>query len=128
MMKIFSFLFTIAFIASALTVFAAPAGSADNVTGKWSLALQVPGETVDVVLDLKQDGDAVTGTLTSNHASGKIGKGTYKEKKLSATASVEIQGSPTDVQIEGAVDGDKITGSITVPGMGSFPYTGSKGK
>jgi len=127
-MKIFSFLLTFALLATALTVFAAPAGVAEDITGKWTLALQVPGETVDVLLDLKQEGEAVTGTLTSSHASGKIGKGTFKEKKLSATASVDIQGSPTDLQIDGTVDGDKITGSITVTGMGSFPYTGGKSK
>jgi hypothetical protein len=128
-MKLTSFILSIALLASALTIFAAPAGpSADEVTGKWSLALQVPGETVDVLLDLKQDGESVTGTLTSSHASGKIGKGTYKEKKLSAVATVEIQGSPAEVQIDGTVDGDKISGSLTVQGMGSFPYTGSKSK
>jgi len=128
-MKFTSFILSIALLASALTIFAAPAGpSADEITGKWSLALQVPGETVDVLLDLKQDGEAVTGTLSSSHASGKIDKGTYKEKKLSAVATVDLQGSPADVQIEGTVDGDKITGSMTVPGMGSFPYAGSKSK
>ena len=127
-MKIFSFFLTIALLATALTVFAASAGTDDDITGKWSLALQVPGETVDVVLDLKQEGEAVTGSLTSSHASGKIGKGTYKEKKLSAVATVDLQGSPAEVQIDGTVDGDKITGSMTVQGMGSFPYTGSKSK
>ena len=127
-MKKFSFILTIALFSSVLTVFAVPVGMADDITGKWSLALQAPGETVDVVLDLKQEGEAVTGTLTSSHASGKIAKGTYKEKKLSATASVDIQGSPTDVQIDGTIDGEKITGSITVPGMGSFPYTGGRNK
>ena len=127
-MKIFNFFLAIALLSSTLTVFAIPAGGSDSITGKWSLALQVPGETVEVFLELKQEGEAVTGTLTSSHASGKIGKGTYKEKKLSATASVDIQGSPTDVQIEGTVDGEKISGSITVPGMGSFPYTGGRSK
>ena len=127
-MKILGFFLTITLLASALTVFAAPAGTSDNISGKWSLALQVPGETVDVFLELKQEGEAVTGTLTSSHASGKIGKGTYKEKKLSATASVDIQGSPIDVQIDGTVEGEKITGSITVPGMGTFPYSGARSK
>ena len=128
-MKLTSFILSIALLASALTILAAPAGqSADEVTGKWSLALQVPGETVDVVLDLKQEGESVTGTLTSSHASGKIDKGSYKEKKLAATATVDLQGSPAEVQIDGTVDGDKIRGSLTVQGMGSFPYTGSKSK
>lgn len=127
-MRISSFLLTFALFAFAFTVFASPAGTADNISGKWSLAVQIPGETVDVQLDLKQDGEAVTGTLTSSHASGKIAKGTFKEKKLSAVAAVDIQGSPTDFQIDGTVDGDKISGSITVTGMGSFPYTGSKSK
>jgi hypothetical protein len=116
-------------MSSALTIFAVTAGPfADVVTGKWSLALQVPGETVDVVLDLKQEGESVTGTLNSSHASGKIDKGSYKEKKLSASATVDMQGSPAEVQIDGTVDGDKISGSLTVQGLGSFPYTGSKSK
>ena len=127
-MKIFSFFLTVALLALTMTAFASPAGIAENISGKWALALQVPGETVDVFLELKQEGEAVTGTLTSSHASGKIGKGTYKDKKLSATAAVDIQGSPTDVQIDGTVDGEKISGAITVPGMGSFPYTGGKSK
>ena len=128
-MKKLGLILSIALLASVFTVFATPAGnSADDITGKWALSLEVPGETVAVQLDLKQEGESVTGTLASDHASGKIGKGTYKEKKLTATATVELQGSPTEIQIDGTVDGEKITGSFTVQGMGSFPYTGSKSK
>ena len=127
-MKKFSFLLTIALFATALTVFAAPAGTAETISGKWALALETPNGTMAVELDLKQEGEAVTGSLTSEHASGKIGKGTFKDKKLNATATVDIQGNTTDVTIEGTVDGDKMSGSFNVPGMGSFPYSGGKSK
>ena len=66
--------------------------------------------------------------MTSSHASGKVDKGTYKEKKLSLVVSADIQGSPTPLQVDGTVDGDKITGSITAQGLGTFPFSGTKSK
>ncbi|HEX6278996.1 MAG TPA: hypothetical protein VFZ49_03175 [Pyrinomonadaceae bacterium] len=102
--------------------------TADEVTGKWSLSVAAPGEAVEVLLDLKQEGENVTGTMASTHGSGTISKGSYKEKKLSATINADIQGNPTELGLEGTVDGDKISGSLTATGLGTFPYSGSRSK
>ena len=127
-MKLHRVVLMLALMAMSVSVFATTAGTADELTGKWSLAVQVPGETVDVTLELKQAGEEVSGTMTSSHASGKVDKGTYKEKKLSLVVSADIQGSPTPLQVDGTVDGDKITGSITAQGLGTFPFSGTKSK
>lgn len=124
-MKISTFVLAFALVFSALAVFAA---TADDISGKWTLAVDAPGETVDVLLDLKQKDEAVTGTMTSSHASGTIDKGTYKEKKFTATVKADLQGSPVELVIDGKVDGEKMTGSITAPGLGTFPFTGGKSK
>jgi hypothetical protein len=104
------------------------AGLKDEVAGKWNLTVDAPGDAVQVQLDLKQEGEAVTGTMVSTHGSGTITKGSFKEKKLSATINADIQGSPTELGVEGTVDGDKISGTITAAGLGSFSYTGSRAK
>jgi hypothetical protein len=129
-MRIFRFVLAFALLFSALTVFASPTGiaGADDISGKWSLAVDAPGETVDVLLDLKQKDESVTGTMASSHASGTIEKGTYKEKKFTATVKADMQGSPVELVIDGKVDGEKMTGSITAPGLGTFPFTGGKSK
>jgi len=102
--------------------------AADTVSGKWTLSVDAPGEAVNVVLDLTQKGDEVSGTMSSTHGSGKITKGTFKEKKLTATITADIQGTPTELQLEGTVDGEKIIGSLTAGGLGTFPYSGKKDK
>ncbi len=106
----------------------AAAGFADGVAGKWSLSVAAPGEAVDVLLDLKQDGENVTGTMSSGVGGGTITKGSFKDKKLTATITADIQGSPTELGVEGTVDGDKITGSITAHGLGSFSFAGTRAK
>ena len=100
----------------------------DEVAGKWTLTVDAPGEAVEVVLDLKQEGENVTGTMASTHGSGTVTKGTFKEKKLNATLKADIQGSPTELTIDGTVDGDKISGTITAGGLGSFAYAGARAK
>lgn len=127
-MKIISSIFTLALLFASFTTFAATAGTADDVSGKWVLSVQAPGETVDVFLELKQNGEAVTGSMTSTHASGKIDKGTYKDKKLALSVTAEMQGSPAAIQIDGAVDGDKISGSVTAQGLGTFAFSGGRSK
>ena len=102
--------------------------AADTVAGKWTLSVDAPGEAVDVLLDLTQKGDEVSGTMSSTHGSGKITKGIFKEKKLTATITADIQGSPTELQLEGTVDGEKITGALTATGLGTFGFTGAKSK
>lgn len=99
-----------------------------EVAGKWSLSVAAPGEAVEVVLDLKQDGENVTGTMTSGVGGGTVTKGTFKDKKLTATITADIQGSPTELGVEGTVDGDKITGAITAHGLGNFSFAGTRSK
>lgn len=124
-LAIFSLLFLA--LAAAASV-DARMSSADDISGKWTLAVAAPGETVDVVLDLKQDGEKITGTLSSPHGSGTVKSGSFKDKKLAATIAADFQGSPIELQVDGTVDGEKITGSLTAPGLGAFSYSGAKNK
>jgi hypothetical protein len=123
MKSIFVFVLTIA-IAGVV----AAASFKDEVAGKWSLTVDAPGEAVQVVLDLKQDGETVTGTMSSGVGGGNITKGTFKDKKLTATITADIQGSPTELGLEGTVDGDKISGTIAAHGLGNFAYAGTRAK
>ena len=106
----------------------AAASLKDEVAGKWALTVAAPGEAVEVLLDLKQDGEKVTGTMASGVGGGTISKGSFKDKKLTATITADIQGSPTELGLEGTVDGDKISGTITAHGLGNFAYAGTRAK
>jgi dipeptidyl aminopeptidase/acylaminoacyl peptidase len=99
-----------------------------NVTGKWTLSVDAGGQVVDVMLDLKQNGDALTGSMVSSVGGGTVNKGSVSGKTIKATINADVQGQPTELQLDGTIDGDKISGTILAPGLGSFPFTGSKNK
>lgn len=117
-------------------VFAAPTATAvpaytvsyNDISGKWNISVAAPGDPVDAVLTLTQKGEEVTGSMSSQHGGGNISKGTFKDKALKATIAADIQGSPMEMTIDATIDGDKISGSLTAPGLGTFTFTGSKGK
>lgn len=119
------FVFVLTFVIAGVVV---AATFKDEVAGKWNLNVDAPGEAVQVQLDLKQDGETVTGTMASGVGGGTITKGTFKDKKLTATITADIQGSPTELGLEGTVDGDKISGSITAHGLGNFSFAGNRTK
>src|SRR5690606_37694552 len=89
-----------------------PGSSASSASGKWTLTVDAPGEAVEVVLELQQSGEAITGTMSSTVGGGTVTKGSLSGKKLTASITAEIQGSPMELGLEGTVDGDKIYGTI----------------
>lgn len=97
-----------------------------DVNGKWNLSVDAPGQTVDVVLDLVQNGDSLTGTMNSTAGGGTVSKGSVSGKVMKLTINADIQGQPTQLEVEGTIDGDKITGAILAHGLGSFSFVGSK--
>ena len=102
--------------------------AAINATGTWTLNVDAGGQAVDVTLDLKQNGDAVTGSMVSSVGGGSIEKGSVSGKTLKLTIKADVQGQPTDLLFEGTIEGDKITGAILAHGLGSFGFSGSKNK
>lgn len=104
------------------------AAPAANVTGVWNLLVDAGGQTVDVVLDLKQDGDAVTGSMVSAVGGGNVDKGKVAGKTVKVTIKADVQGQQTELELEGTIDGDTITGTITAHGLGMFSFTGTKKK
>ena len=99
-----------------------------DVNGKWNLSVDAPGQTVDVLLELVQNGDSLTGTMSSSAGGGTVSKGSVSGKVMKLTINADIQGQPTQLEVEGTIDGDKITGAILAHGLGSFSFVGSKFK
>ncbi len=72
-----------------------------NVNGKWNLTLEIQGQKVPVTLDLKQDGDKLTGLLDSMLGKGSIGSGKVIGNKINAVAKTDIQGQTVDLTLNG---------------------------
>ncbi len=102
---------------------------AADVTGEWSLALDFQGQELPITLVLAQDGDAVTGELSTMLGTGKIASGKVNGKKISATATTEMQGNSMEFVITGSVDGDLMNGTISAPIVPEpLAFTGTRAK
>jgi zinc protease len=85
----------------------------ENVGGTWSLELDFQGQPVPITLSLDQNGEGVTGKLTTMLGDGEITEGSVSGNRVSAKAVTEIQGQSVDFVIGGVVDGDSISGTIS---------------
>jgi dipeptidyl aminopeptidase/acylaminoacyl peptidase len=97
-----------------------------NVGGKWAMMAEVGGDTVEVMLDLKQTGADFSGTVASMHGGGTLENGKVSGDTVTGTIKIEIQGQPMQIQMEGKVAGDKMTGTMSGAGLPQISFTAVK--
>jgi len=118
------FLAPILFVAVAVTDCHHPAfaAAAANVGGKWQLSASTPHGPVSGSLDIKQDGDKLSGTCSTDHFEGATITGSVDGKKISLTLTV----NDTTVTMTGTLDDDKMRGTIE-PDFGTWSATRQSG-
>ena len=99
-----------------------------DISGKWSLTVDGPGEVIQVGLDVTQKGSDFIGSMSSDHGGGTVENGKVSGMTVKATVKAEIQGQPMEIQLEGKIEGEKISGTLTIAGLGTMPFTGVKNK
>ena len=96
----------------AMSCLVATAQAADpNGTWKWTFSTQ-NGQDILLSLELKQDGDKLTGKVTRADQSTEISDGTFKDDEVAFNVIRERDGQKLTVKYKGKVDGDAITGKI----------------
>jgi hypothetical protein len=111
--------------ASFILSLASAAFAQNSVAGAWELSVDSPQGANTSTLTLKQDGDKLTGDLTSGMGSTPV-TGTFSGGTIAVTANLDVQGTSLQLGINGKVDADTITGSVKVGDFGEFPFTGKR--
>ena len=97
----------------ALTVLVATAAWA-NPTGKWTWKTNFGGNERVNNLELKQEGEKLTGSMEGrNGAKIEIKEGKVNGSEISFVVVRERNGNEFKTTYKGKVDGDKITGTTT---------------
>jgi hypothetical protein len=99
------------------SMLAIAAFAADAVTGKW--AADVPGRggnTQKVTMDLKADGDKLTGTISNPQGDTAITDGKVSGDTVTFTVTREMQGNTVKMNYTGKVAGDEIKFSVVREG------------
>jgi hypothetical protein len=101
-----------------------------NPTGTWKWTVMMGGNSRDVTLKLKLDGDKLTGTMPGrNNNETKIDDGaTFKNGEITFTVTRERNGNKTVTTYKGKLDGDTIKGKISREGQEDRDWEAKRAK
>jgi hypothetical protein len=87
-------------------IFGGVAAAAD-ISGNWSGTMQMGDNPISLTYAFKQDGDKVTGTVTTPQGQAiPLSDGKIAGEKLSFYVQVDMGGNPTKFSSEGVLKGD----------------------
>jgi hypothetical protein len=99
--------------AAALTVSLAAAAWAADASGKWTWTMKFGQNDVTQTLELKQDGEKLTGAITGrNNQKTEIKDGAIKANELSFAVVRTRNGQEIKQVYKGKLEGDTIKGTI----------------
>ena len=98
------------------------------VAGKWVVTLETEAFTATSTLELKQDGEKLTGTYTSQRYGPSPLTGTIKERALQFSFKMNAEGTEVQMAFSGEVsaDGQTIKGKATIAEMGDAVWSAKK--
>jgi hypothetical protein len=116
-----------ALVASALVLALAPALTAaqGGLAGDWEITVITPQGSNTFNLSLKQDGEKLTGGLTSPIGVVPV-TGTTTSDAVTLTASIGIQGNSLQLGLDGKLDGETLSGMVKFGDFGEFPFTAKR--
>jgi hypothetical protein len=104
-------------VMGAILAMAAVAAAAQDASpaGKWKWSIERNGETFESKLELKLDGDKLSGSLTGRDGKETpIAEASFKDGEVKFQVSRERNGETFTIKYSGKVSGDTLTGKIEV--------------
>ena len=101
-----------------------PESKALNVTGKWTMTLEMSMGTATPALDLKQDGAKITGTYTGRYGTFDL-EGSVKDHTIVFSFTMNAEGQPVTMSFEGEVSADaqSMKGTASLGEMGDATWS-----
>jgi hypothetical protein len=81
-----------------------------NPTGTWKYTAEVNGQSIEVTIKLKLEGDKLTGTVSVPDVESKIEDGKYKDGEASFRANFDVGGNKFSIKYKGKIKGDSFKG------------------
>ncbi len=98
-----------------------------DLTGRWQLAVVTDNGTGYPVLEIRQEGERVTGTYTSNAMGNRTISGTVRGDTLTFVLSASGAGEGVVLTYTARiVTPDSLNGSVDFAGMGGATFTGRR--
>src|SRR5436190_23848694 len=81
-----------------------------NPTGSWKYTADVGGQSLDVTIKLKLEGDKLTGIVTVADMESKIEDAKYKDGEVSFKVTRDFGGNKFVIKYAGTIKGDTFKG------------------
>jgi autotransporter translocation and assembly factor TamB len=118
-----------AFIAICIALSGMSIAYAADVTGKWvGQVTGRQGQTREVTITLKAEGEKLTGTVSGRQGDNPISDGQIKGDDISFTVTQSFQGSEVKVSYKGKVSGDEIKFTRTIGDRPPVEFTAKRAK
>ena len=95
-----------------------------SVDGKWNITIKTPMGDQNAELTLKQEGDALTGTMSGAMGAVDVANGKVEGDTLTWSASVTSP-MPVTLDFTGKIEGDAISGDVKLGAFGSSTFSGT---
>ena len=97
-----------------------------EVAGKWALTVETAAGTGTPSVELKQDGETLTGNYSSQVFGEQKVTGTIKGNAITFGFTTSFEGSTVTVTYTGTADASTMKGKVTVGDLGEGTFTGKK--
>lgn len=102
-------------------------GTRNTLNGTWNLAVNLGQGDKSATLNLQQEGERVTGSISGTLGAGEISNGsTAAGGQLRFTVPIEIEGQTKEATFLGTLSGEQIGGSVNVVGMTPGTFTATR--
>jgi hypothetical protein len=101
-------------------------GDTNNVAGTWMIVVTTKQGDLQFTLNLKQDGENLSGSVQSPY-----GDGTVKSGKINGNVIyLDMEAEPLEVKLNGTLDDKKMKGTVTsnIPNIPALPFVGTRSK
>lgn len=108
------------------TLTSAPSATAD-LSGTWALAIDVNGQPVQGTLTLRQQGQNLSGTLSSPFGTTELSNGSVGADGFHFTSTADVSGRTVEISVSGTAGGNEMSGTVSSE-IGSTTFKGTRPK
>lgn len=104
-----------------------PAPKPAAVAGKWNMTLEMTIGSGTPALEIKQDGEKITGTYTGRYGAAPI-QGTVTDHAISFSCTIDAEGQSARMDFRGEISADakEMKGSAEIEGLGDATWTAKR--
>lgn len=96
-------------------------GKAVDLSGEWEGTVSSPGGDFKLTFSLKQEGEVLGGTVTSEQGVRTIQEGSVSGDSFSFRIETDMGGGPVEVTFSGTATADRLSGSASLGQLGAAP-------